>query len=978
MKKKTKMFIIIFLICFCVASCIGAGLFYFFVYKKNKDKVKTILEAAARDKVIQAEVNSSVNQKISDVNALSSFNDRIALISGGVPNTSIAAYAGVHIPQVDTKIQNYFMEGAKFAANTIAFAIIEKVLKRIAKLFSKETWKGAFAVLKNRSAFWRMSKTFLKKGWSSLAVFFKWKGKVGTKITAMATKELLKGVGKAATKEMMALVTSASMGPIGIALIVFEVISMAIDMSEANHYKLIDPWMAVKKGLDAELEKMGIDPATFPPTVSPLDKLFFQVMPSSNFCDANGSDGPMYAADGSAIPPKFCYPYQTSLNVASNKHEEYLAAEKDGLAIDTGDDHIMPDPNMYIYLFQYEMYNIMQTDKEYETLCNDLLDSAASEGGISEEDCNIMIDKLLEKKSSVWMEQASDNMCYRNGGTILSDANKTCMSTKTECDKPLVEGEVMERVWTNGKCVAVIGVTQAICEDKKMPYNPDTGVCKLTAAMCKGQAGTPYPDADGDTPVNDCRVNMGLEMCGGIFGETICKTFFQLLDDSQFWPCKDDETKSPTGLFCTENCKNGYILRDGICNAPMLNRGLPNGCPEGYASNGANLCFPKCETGYNFRGIDSNLKPIDYSACVKDCGEYNRSNKSGLCYKNCPEGWVSNNMGLCSNPLQHFVNEGYLATIDKTACNYLSDVTVAVGVGDDVPPTCSGVVHKPRGQSYIPNCKRWNKITIGDDLIQGCPRAGCKTENGGGCKSECCGAWDAPCNRNGVCGTCTRSGCDCGRYPTYCIECHTYDVQGSCAEFHPCEPDYTQDATGTCNWLADSIKTHQTTYQCNGDDILQAGYCYKRHGRPDKYVCPLGQVLADEKCYAIDMGVPDYKGIYKGPALWEEGDYDGSICGKGYFMAPGSQGTCTPHGGTVIAQDSITPDEKRNDNSRTANCPTGTTYKGGSCYMENCPAGTSLIPGIVLPNGTCTTDGTAKTTSYLPVQHKRVRSVAMA
>ncbi|MEI6185056.1 MAG: hypothetical protein WCP65_05955, partial [Bacteroidota bacterium] len=862
--------------------------------------------------------------------------------------------------------QEHFIEGVGLAANLVIFFVLEKMLEQIGyELGIPKVMTMLEPIISKLAPLRTLVKYLAGKGAQYVAAFVSLGGDVGKAIlgktlTGFAVR-IGEFVGEGAAK-VGAAAGMLSMGPIGVALMAFQLVSMAIDLSPANHYNLLGTWKAINQALKDSLSSAGIDLSNFPSRVSPIDAMFYNQMPDSNYC-RDPSLPTIPAPTGSQPKPTFCYPYQNSANVGSNNALRHGSQKASGSLPQMDLTDLMANPNMFTYNLQKNIFDVMQTDVEYGTLLQNIISSMVAKT-LTNAQLDTLIGDLIEKKMPIWMQQASDLMCVNNNGQIESDG--TCMYNEIGCNLPLNPNFKADpiRQWSSStnRCLAVIAATKDMCDEKGMKYDIDKGICVITTAMCLKQDGNPTPaDGQDDDPVDECELSVGTEICGAIFGETLCKTLDQLAKANQYVPCNAGDTTVSGTIYCQKACTDsGYYNVGGMCTAPTLLGGSPDTCVNGDELEGG-ICFTKCkapsgDTGnYNYLGKDSN-DTISRATCVKDCASYNMSWSKGasICKENCSSGWSFDGALTCTNPKQAYSqNTNYNPSFDMSPCNGLISVTHAVDAIKN-SATCTGTTPvAPNGAASVAAtytytgwlCDSGNKSGYGPD----------QWGNHGGATT-----WSSntkiigtdPCDRKESPGTC----CECPGNQCYNSAnsegCSPYSQLGNlitcdytqkatcnrrCGDVcksktgvtctrtstASCPAGYVYDGVSMCNWPTIQTSSHFVTMSCNTGDVLIGGMCYK-------------------------------------------------ACKDGWKMQ--TAGTCEPQGGRTYTVKTQIPKTYSNSAATMPVCKAGTSQQGALCYYSGCPPNTTMVPGTQ----TCTKDGTLNTASIVPETYARKRRVGMA
>lgn len=181
---------------------------------------------------------------------------------------------------------------------------------------------------------------------------------------------------------------------------------------------------------------------------------------------------------------------------------------------------------------------------------------------------------------------------------------KICSFTKDACEKsfswPLKENEeygefrsVKIKTNDNGKiveksqdmCVSSDSLMRTVCDSNNIPYDTNTGICKIDAKYCAMKGADWIKDET--TNEFDCAISPGQGFAEALFGTTITRGLKQIFDLSQYEKCKANETDD--GYFCRNT----------------------NACdPKKNQQECLGLCYPKCKAGFH---------PYGCNICSPDC-----------------------------------------------------------------------------------------------------------------------------------------------------------------------------------------------------------------------------------------------------------------------------------------------------------------------------------------------------------------------
>ena len=383
--------------------------------------------------------------------------------------------------------------------------------------------------------------------------------KVGEKMLARLG---IKAAQSVATKVGQSTLLAAASGPafpfVEAALLVFDVLSLALDIGDPGGYNKMQTKQAyreIQKGIVDAFNKTYADNGiTGPIIVGPMDKL-----------------------TGDELQTSLVELTKKIVEVPGNKYlKPVLDAVKAKLAI-----------------------NPQMTSAELEAVVDAEADKMDFDGLIAE---------------------AFSTLCGRNDGVMQND--KCMYRTKKACDEsytwPLQKDDTYVE-WKDNKCVIASQGMRGVCDQNGMAYNSETGICDVNEEYCKRMgADWVYNDAIKEY---DCSINTGQSIAEAIFGTTIVRGLKQIFDPAQYEKCKPGEIddgyfcrlvkckddEDADGGFCYPKCKAGYHAF-GCCVC------TPD-CPQGWTDDGAfcrqtdycgpgkdnqgAMCYDKCPAGYS-------------------------------------------------------------------------------------------------------------------------------------------------------------------------------------------------------------------------------------------------------------------------------------------------------------------------------------------------------------------------------------------
>ena len=451
-------------------------------------------------------------------------------------------------------------------------------------------------------------------------------------VQTAAEKAMVKGgtalAEKAATRgAMMAakMGAKAGMGPVGWALMAFDVVSLALDVACCGGYCEVADTKTWEKQRD-----------TLKGQVDALVK------------DANTGD------DGQPDPDPVRWPIITGpFNTLDSAALQQRVIEKIKAA--------MADSNNTIVKATMDKLKAAIADKTVTTedQMNDFIDANLDLDGLKFEATKNLCTELLGKSviedgkfaGCSWPDQAKCEASFEWGEKTF-DKDKSIYSSwnkeKQECNKDPVAQNM-----------------RVVCDGAGFPFNKDTKICDLNKDYCL-KKGLKW---DG----TNCKLEKGQEIAEMMFGTTTVRGLNAIYSADQYEPCPPgsrpageiaalgalaggpmlgtylgqtmcasdkcpDGTDRVSGL-CYDPCKPGYDDKsDGITG--MKVQGMCYKCPDGFKKTTAGMCHREgCDANLERGGQGTAGVGLCYPKCTDKFGpEYKDSNGMNLCLKQCPPG----------------------------------------------------------------------------------------------------------------------------------------------------------------------------------------------------------------------------------------------------------------------------------------------------------------------------------------------------
>jgi len=447
--------------------------------------------------------------------------------------------------------------------------------------------------------------------------------KVGEKVAIKVGEKVVEKSTEAAAKMGAEAASEAAMGPIGWAMLAFDLFSLGLDLADPGGYSDITFLGDYKNMRDKtndqfnnELIKMGMKT---PVVVSPLNNLP-QGPLSENTTKSEGDVSKSIIDIVSFIQTEYCLTYVE--NILGKVDISTLSSKEQSLFLE----QILSDALKYF-----------DTEKGKTYLNNRLCIIA---GGLVNKD-----------GICTYKDRASCDASYDWNKIKKSLSNTEC----TDCSNNYYAE------FRDGQCVLTNPTLRTSCEDNGVAYDYDKQLCTITDTYCKSKGLDPISTPDG----TDCKLKMGQEIAELIFGTTVTRGLKQVFDPAQYKPCKAGEHDGnnvpktiqnllyasialppplsvPGILYATlgnkvcinpHGCQNGKEETAGLCYTP---------CKNEFKSDGAIMCYkqyPDFQNNGQGHTITSVTKKIitntgrPLSTCSPD------EEKNGLlCYPKCPDG----------------------------------------------------------------------------------------------------------------------------------------------------------------------------------------------------------------------------------------------------------------------------------------------------------------------------------------------------
>ena len=658
--------------------------------------------------------------------------------------------------------------GLRKVAKEAAEKAIQEELKRLGKkTLSEVTEKGAKEALEQIGE--KAGKEAAEKLAKEAAE------KVAKKAATTATEKAIAKMGTAAAVKIGAkagmatakMAKNASMGPVGIALMAFDVLSMALDIAGCGGFGEgpfdNKTWTATRDNLTAQVKAMvddanaeGDDTVRWPIITGPFDKL-------------------------------------DSATLQTRLMDNVKAAMKD------------PE-NVYV-----------------KAVVEKLKAAIAAKTITKEEEIDQFMEDNLDLEGMLMA--STKQLCTDLKGKVIMDADKFAgcsWADQGQCEAsfkyPIVEANQNDNysVWNKEKQECnkdpVSQNMRGICEVQKFPFNKDTKICDLNETYCK-QKGLKW---DG----KNCKLEKGQEIAEMMFGTTVVRGLNALYSADQYDPCPPGSR--PAGeiaalavagcsiatvgvgagacaalvgtylgqtLCATDKCPDGQEKVSGLCydqckkaENPNVNdyddkadgitgmkvQGMCYRCPKGYKKTtagmcqrekcpetqeqgsglGVGFCYKKCTDLFGSEytesdGVSTCKKPCPAGMVTEalTCRRNAETKTSASAQKSCPAGWsqsIAGPAGMCqqdcTDGYKKYLSTCYHPNVDTSKLSRIPDKGPCNAGDRDDGTSCFSPIAWNSCAYTIKGCKRWGKLTRASlfndhckewgDVCQGGPSGG--------------------------------------------------------------------------------------------------------------------------------------------------------------------------------------------------------------------------------------------------------------
>ena len=633
-------------------------------------------------------------------------------------------------------------------ADKAAREAIEKAAKAAAEKAAKETVEAAAKKAASKAAMTAAEKATAKIG-TEMAV------KIGAKAGMAAAK-----MGEA-----------ASMGPVGVALMAFDVLSLALDIACCGGYcEVADTktWEKQRDNLTAQVKAMvddanadGDDPVRWPIITGPFDKL-----------------------DAATLQTRLMDNVKVAMKDPENVYVKAVVEKlKAAIAAKTITSEDQIDPFIEDNIDLEAM--LLASTKQ---LCTDLKGKIIMDA-----------DKFA---GCSWPDQTQCEASFKwpivkeNENDIYSVWNKTT----NECNKDPVSQNM-----------------RGICESTKaFPFNKDTKICDLNETYCKSKS----MKWDG----KNCKLDKGQEIAEMMFGTTVVRGLNQLMAADQYEPCPAGSRPAGEIAALTSAAMAVSTFGAAAAAAPLVGTYLgqtlcaQDKCPDGQQKI-SGLCYDQCKKAENPNVNDYDEKGDGITGATVQ----------GMCYR-CDKGYKKTTLGMCQReacPAGQEQGSGLGVGFCYKKCTEVAgpEYTESDGASICKKPCPAGMRTEPL------TCMRDVQVKTPASAQKTCPAGWNQSVAGPGgmCRQNCTDGWK---DVGGICyhpsvdtalliKTPSKSGCDAGQR----------DTGTDCWEDLKCSTDWCPGKTkqGCCLgpfwYICTAAKTTCTGCGCIKKNLAARQYC---------------------------------------------------------------------------------------------------------------------------------------------------------
>ena len=512
-------------------------------------------------------------------------------------------------------IEKIFAKELSKIATKIATKLGQAFSKSVGKTLGKISIKAFVDVIKSASAAMRAGiQTMIKMGVKAYTTMSRLVAKLVAEIVAKTLIKSSLAAGKVAgTAIKQAIIAAktaivgtkisaagmyAALGPVGVAMLAFDLLNLILDAADAGGYNMLDKWKliidAVKKQVNDISKQNNIN---FPLTIGPLDSLYLQ--PAPDIVELTDEQQQKQIDDLESSLNNYSQEPGSSSQEPGSSSQEPFPINDELTETEKG--------TLYIYLLTKEIKKVASVDKNIQSIVieslkteitflvnnyftllpadqktsvniNNLINLFLSNKNDfynkiksflnttdktnidkyrtdTEASLETQISDYVSTKTEEYAEIATSNLCTQYKGIMLDGK---CMYGKDECNnvsKPLGDYEI-DRHWSNNdqRCYSINAAISDLCDQNGVLYDKEKGICVISEEMCRMKGGDPKKLSDGTI---DCRINDGQNFFELVFGSTLVRGLKQIFDPNQYEKCQSGY-KDDSAYSCRKECDDGY------------------------------------------------------------------------------------------------------------------------------------------------------------------------------------------------------------------------------------------------------------------------------------------------------------------------------------------------------------------------------------------------------------------------------------
>jgi len=488
-------------------------------------------------------------------------------------------------------------------------------------------------------------------------------------------------------------------GPVGLALLAVQILSMGLDLANVGNYNditYLDVWRQLKSKITTTIEnKITENGGKVPESLI--------MSPINNF--PSGID-----ISGNPLPETIDYIEKFKASTSDKTIVLREPSNKYEITRVISIEYIIN----YITLMLKSIDTSNLTEIDFENIKTRLI-KEATDYLISDKGSDYIYQKLCNHfPNSKMIEINGEKYCtYKDKQSCDASYDwaklKECLATDNkDCNQTYVQW--VTDASNNSYCKYTSFIMKSACEDKGIPYDYDKEICRITPEYCQGKAVDYTTESDG---LGNCKIGVGQKLAEIIFGTTITRGLIQVFDPGQYESCPEgwyDGANLPQELKIAMGL--GVMLPPPLNTIPILYQTMGNkmcvskyACLDGLENDGG-LCYPPCKAGFKsdgatqcykqYPGTNGSLIDIYMGSetkaptvmdtcppgqnkaapggliCYRDCRPGYSPNATGeTCVENCPPGYNLNGTMTCGLKVHSVI--GSIPQVSGGGCNTYID-----------------------------------------------------------------------------------------------------------------------------------------------------------------------------------------------------------------------------------------------------------------------------------------------------------------